>query len=192
MTDESIDSIPTPKRREKIDVAKDVSVIVGLTLSTISLIGICATELKDAFTPKRAELVGTVAYLNGSGARFVVSNRGIRPATITSAHAEGPATMSGCKIRPEYKQRLDIGSTFMVVEPGKTYAVTTPDDASLLLGDFNPEVLEDKKYDKMIDKFKECQLVVHYIDFDSSHQKLAIPYACVPQGDCIKPPPGEQ
>lgn len=177
-------------KKTKIDFVKDVSVIAGLTLSTISLIGICVTGLKDVFTPKRAELTGVVAYLNGAGARFVVSNQGIRPATIASVHAEGPATISNCKTRPDYKQRLDIGSTFMVLEPGKTYAVTTPDDASLLLGDFNPEVLEDKKYNNMIEKLKECRLVVHYIDFDSSYRNLAIPYACVPQGRCVESPPG--
>jgi hypothetical protein len=51
------------------------------------------------------------------------------------------------------------------------------------------EVLEDRNYDKMIDKFKACRLVIHYIDFDNSHQNLTIPYTCVPQGRCVKPPP---
>lgn len=190
MPDATRDLSGSTTKKTKIDVVKDVSVIIGLTLSTISLIGICAAGLKDVFTPKRAELTGAVAYLNGAGVRFVVSNQGIRPATITSVHAEGPATIQNCKTRPDYKQRLDAESTFMVLEPGKTYAVTTPDDASLLLGDFDPEVLEDKKYKNMIDKLKECRLVIHYIDFDGSHGNIAINYACVPQGRCIEMSPG--
>jgi hypothetical protein len=165
---------------------KNIATVVGAILALASLATLAVKAGIELLGSKTAVLAGLVAKTDRDGVYFVVSNQGRRPATIFDVMVTGPYTDETCKSPITFGASVDTGSVMKVVEPEKTYTFVGKLETAFayLPTTFAPSALVDLKLQKELEQYKQCKLVISYIDFDKKIKMFEIPYHCVPQAPC--------